>query len=91
MTFSTSLFWTLLLFLTVKFPPVKTSQKLGIFKGAQGIAALNYIKLELFYTSFWRGYFLKILKFLGCFLQQHYKFELSEPCRILIISQSVPH
>lgn len=46
MTFSTSLFWTLLLFLTVKFPPVKISQKLGIFKGAQGIAALNYIKLE---------------------------------------------
>lgn len=71
MTFSTSLFWTLLLFLTVKFPLVKISQKLGIFKGAQGIAALNYIKLELFYTSFWRGYFLKILKFLGCFLQQH--------------------
>lgn len=46
MTFSTSLFWTLLLFLTVKFPPVKISQKLGIFKGAQAIAALNYIKLE---------------------------------------------
>lgn len=91
MSFSTSFFWTLLLFLTVKFPPVKISQKWGIFKGAQGIAGLNYIKLELFYTSFWRGYFSKILKFLGCCLQQNYKFELSEPCRILIISQSVPH
>lgn len=53
------------MFLTVKFPPVKISQKFGIFKGAQCIAGLNYIKLELFYTSFWRGYFLKILKFFG--------------------------
>lgn len=40
--------------MTVKFPPVKISPKLGIFKGTQGIAGLNYIKLELFYTSFWR-------------------------------------